>query len=395
MPFNRVNTHRVALDWLKVFRGSHVGETEEGNEEINAKDSEGVPLHLKYVPKYIPGLLLIPHPEDGPILGYLDISFLACAVYIIGSIIYLVDSVFLWKRVSNRWDENDDGLTPGNYLNLAASCLFVCNAMLCFLDGYLQGRQRSSMNWEYCNNDHDIHVVPISSKELFINFMNNIFFLFASLLYVLLGLWWLDPNTDTGDCYSSTCGLLYLNILAAMCYLISSLFCVWNTLEMWRQRKSQGLPPLKMFSWDWKSIDWFAYGDFLYVFASLEPLYQTLIENYRPDLAEDATNDILPGNYFVCSFLFLIDSFCYLLGYMVYIYDLQSSLHTGMHSIVMNVCVCFSYIGCDVYSTLYLLTSIPPSLPTYLSPSLPSSKLYPPTLTNAFLSSHDHTHTLH
>ena len=47
-----------------------------------------------FVPYYIPGLMLIPIPEAGCIAGYIDIAFHAAFLYVLGSLVYVIDSFF-------------------------------------------------------------------------------------------------------------------------------------------------------------------------------------------------------------------------------------------------------------------------------------------------------------
>lgn len=84
------------------------------------------------VPPFIPGMLLFPIPKAGPILGRIDVAFWAEASFVLGSILYLIDSFYLWHLF--RLEKNDDAMTPGAIFNTAACAVFILNGIWCFVD---------------------------------------------------------------------------------------------------------------------------------------------------------------------------------------------------------------------------------------------------------------------
>jgi hypothetical protein len=89
-----------------------------------------------YFRYWVPGLLVIPIPSAGYLLGYIDYSFWACICYLLGSILYLIDAFLVWKWYNPSY--SDDANNPALYLNTYAAGIFVLNAILCFIDWYIQ-----------------------------------------------------------------------------------------------------------------------------------------------------------------------------------------------------------------------------------------------------------------
>ena len=98
------------------------------------------------IPSYIPGILLIPIEGGGILFKYIDYSFWGCALYVIGSIVYVVDSVYLWSRFGFS-------TVIAVQLNLDAGIIFVINALVCFFDWYAQRCQYSLMNMEVAGTE--------------------------------------------------------------------------------------------------------------------------------------------------------------------------------------------------------------------------------------------------
>lgn len=220
MPFNRINLLKALSSWLSVLQTSDSSQPwkekkrartateqesllssihEEGDEDQICKP---IRRPLKY---WIPGLLVIPIPEAGPILGYIDIAYLAVISYVIGSVVYVVDSFYLWYSFNPSY--TDDALNPAIYLNTIAAGIFVINALICILDWYLQVKQLSCMNLNIDNNNNNpmgvIEFNDISSKITMYYFYNNLFFLAAALVFLIQGIWQEDHRTDKTNCLNS------------------------------------------------------------------------------------------------------------------------------------------------------------------------------------------------
>jgi len=211
MPFNRINNVKATSLWLAILQRAENEEREskarasEGlvSKEITEKQRKyyNVLRALTYARDscWIPGINIVPIPEAGWFLGYVDVAFWATFLYLFGSILYVVDSFYLWVRVNP--DYTDDAWNPAIYLNTMAGAMFVLNALVCFLDWYLQVRQLSAMNYFI---DEDItgglHISDIPTKITWYYFLNNFFFLGAAIIYLMQALWAENANLDLEHC---------------------------------------------------------------------------------------------------------------------------------------------------------------------------------------------------
>jgi hypothetical protein len=128
-------------------------------------------------------------------------------------------------------------------------------------------------------------------------------------------------------------------------------------------RATEGLPMVYLFSSHLREIDYFGWGDILYFLASIS----SVIQAFFPFLP--ISDDFSCIYYIICKFLlaslllvlffsrffvlangfFLIDSIIYLVAYLIYLFDLRSSLYTGKipanRTITLKYClsifVCF------------------------------------------------------
>jgi hypothetical protein len=220
MPFNRVNNLKSTSFFLAILQSMKKEEDEEGKvkqageeetaltKEEKEKEDEKMKKYNRYLKQivapevsscWIPGLLLVPIPEAGWFLGYVDIAFFACFLYVIGSVFYVVDSFYLWVRFNP--DYTDDAYNPAIYLNTISAAVFVINALVCFLDWYLQVQQLSAMNM-FVDEEltAGLHISDIPMRITWYYFLNNFFFLGAAVIYLIQGMWWEDSNTDLQDC---------------------------------------------------------------------------------------------------------------------------------------------------------------------------------------------------
>jgi hypothetical protein len=210
MPFNRVNNVKATSMWLALLQSTVAEEeaSEEEQKEITPEEAERrkrIKGYLKTIsnPKamkwWIPGLLVVPIPEAGWFLGYVDVAFWATFLYVVGSVFYVVDSFYLWVRYNPAY--SDDALSPGVYLNTAAAAIFVINALVCFLDWYLQIQQLSAMNF-FVEEEltGGLHVTDVPTKLTWYYFLNNFFFLAAAVIYLVQGMWMEDESTDLQGC---------------------------------------------------------------------------------------------------------------------------------------------------------------------------------------------------
>ncbi len=136
MPVNRVHDAKIKLYWHQLLKEREVDPSSPSSPSSLSPSSS--------LPPFIPGLLLFPIPKAGRILGYIDVAFWAETSYIIGSIVYLIDSFYLWRLF--QLQDHDDGHTPGAIFNLVATVIFIFNGIACFLDWWLQYKQLSVLS---------------------------------------------------------------------------------------------------------------------------------------------------------------------------------------------------------------------------------------------------------
>lgn len=110
-------------------------------------------------------------------------------------------------------------------------------------------------------------------------------------------------------------------------------------------REQQGLPPLKWISCNIRDVDWFGWGDVLYLATSLVALSQVFLGIYWAEVTDDFINAyyltrkiLFIVNYqlmmallwCVENWLFMFDSTAYFVGYIVFIYELRQTMVTGL-----------------------------------------------------------------
>lgn len=297
---------------------------------ISAFRKSGADMKVK-VPPFIPGLMLIPIPEAGCIAGYVDIAFHAVILYVLGSLVYVIDSFYQsnhllglvydsssnsginsynnsTKTSTNNNDDSKPGSSssssslssgggggggdddsggptnPANFLNLLAALFFLLNALCCLLDWWLQRRLLSIVNISY-NHEDDTETAAldlIPDRISLYYLLNNLFFMAAAVTYTIQGVIMMYPATNlVDDCGKGTfCFLFWYNFLGSTFYLGSAVFSVLETWENFKIRREEGLPPLKAISCNIQEIDWFAWGDFVMVGASILPFSQTFLLSF-------------------------------------------------------------------------------------------------------------------
>jgi hypothetical protein len=230
MPLNRVNNAKAIAFWLLVLDASNKKEEEE-KAQVRTLDVSN--LYKETIFRFwFPGLMVVPLPEAGWILGYIDAGYWAVFFYILGSLFYVIDSFYLWPRVNPAWgddyyydsgnftsnstsnstdyyystDDSDDYMWtathPAVYLNLISAVLFVVDALICLIDWRMQVRQLSVMNMTVDEKltGGGIQIETINSRMTNYYLINNIFFLLAAVLYMIQGMWGINADTDLTDC---------------------------------------------------------------------------------------------------------------------------------------------------------------------------------------------------
>jgi hypothetical protein len=196
MPFNRVNATRAINLWLLILSSSK--KRKKKNDSTSNEDQTEKTLKFESG-WWMPGMMVVPLPQAGCILGYWDMGYWAALAYVLGSVLYVVDSFYLWPYFYPA--STDDPIDPGVYLNTAAAGLFVVNALLCFLDWYMQREQLSVMNMIVDENiTGGFQLQSISTKITWYYFFNNIFFLAAALVFLIQAFWWENSALDIYHC---------------------------------------------------------------------------------------------------------------------------------------------------------------------------------------------------
>ncbi len=196
MPFNRVTDMKSMVLWLLILQ-----EDEEANKaamNLEHVDPNNA-VKIRAVPTYYPGFMLLPIPDAGFCLGHVDMAWWAVFLYLLGSIVYVIDSYYIWLLTDPEY--SDDGANPAIYLNTLAALLFVINAIVCFVDWWLQFKQLSAMNLLFDESlTGGVHISDVPHKMSVYYFYNNLFFLGAAVVYMIQAIWMENAATDLLDC---------------------------------------------------------------------------------------------------------------------------------------------------------------------------------------------------
>lgn len=85
-------------------------------------------------------------------------------------------------------------------------------------------------------------------------------------------------------------------------------------------RAKSGLPPLALFHWDFFQVDWFGWGDVLYIVAAILPWCQSFMTGFGSD--EIKANSTVAPLYWTSNFIFLLDALAYQIGYQLFVRDI-------------------------------------------------------------------------
>lgn len=310
--------------------------------------------HHDNVPVWVPGFVLFPLPGQPWWLFDLDAAFWANFLYVMGSVIYVAQGIYAWHYVAypalTEYDDYNPN-NPSNYLNVAGAAVFIANASVSFVDWWLCAKQASVMNLsiEHVGDESSdltegkFLVEDMGKRVLTLYFWNNVFFMLAAITWVIGGVWIYDNSTDTVGCLAenqatgvvkddSKCISFYIPFTASSFYLISALCGIWEYFETAKFRKASKLPPLKMFTTDFYALDWFGWGDWLYLLASLLPWIQSFVTGFAEptqpaDLDPDERMNFTALPIYNCSnYLFLIDSIVYYIGYHLFVLDIIKTM---------------------------------------------------------------------
>lgn len=120
-------------------------------------------------------------------VGYVHIAFWAVFLYVLGSIVYVVDSLLLWPLFNPGY--SDDFMNPAVYLNLVGAAIFVLDAIVCFFDWHLQIYQIKKAE-KLAKGELLTAIAGISHSTSWLYFYNNIFFLAAAMIYIIQAVWY-------------------------------------------------------------------------------------------------------------------------------------------------------------------------------------------------------------
>lgn len=301
MPLNRVGKVKQESLWIRVL-------------ELKGEDAKSDEL-----PNYIPGLLLIPLGKDaGFIFRYIDFAFFGILLYVFGSILYLIDSLYLWPRI---------GLTSqySKWFNFGGCVLYIVDAIVAILDWYTQYKRMSVYNIVLSPAGTEFNYEDCNAKSLYLYFMNNLFFLSAAVIYMIQAMWSRYPTTDQTGCYNSFCGHFWINFAASMGYVLSAQYSIYEYKEEQRLQQAAGLASLHLFSLDPSRLDWWFWGDAFFATGSYITLFMAFQDNFIY-----YGRDLDGAQYFVSNMLYLLSSICYQWGYSVYIQNLRTELMNGI-----------------------------------------------------------------
>lgn len=110
------------------------------------------------------------------------------------------------------------------------------------------------------------------------------------------------PSVTAG----ASCGSFWINFLGSFFYLVSSIFSVLECFENKKLRAEEGLPPLELFSFDMHVIDWFGWGDWLYLIISVVALLQCYLYSYVV-----YTDDFIAPYYLTSKFVLHVSTVAY------------------------------------------------------------------------------------
>jgi hypothetical protein len=287
MPFNRISNLKESSFWVSLLQSLAPTDSSDSlfgkdEEELidetfstiqsyqNPPDEQSMlpkakqPLFAPqlYVKYWLPGLLVIPIPENGLILGYLDISYWAVICYVFGSVLYVIDAVLYWKRFNPAY--TDDSNSPALYLNTYASAVFVLNSFLCFLDWYLHltHLQRNYVSEEEQNflsqqqsssittmtpmvfvnrksnkfeddeeeqqqqqPDDSLFAKLTFDNAFYYNLANNMGFLVGAFVFLIQGILLQHKELDSFHFMENVTIAFWINFIGGMAYLTSSTLC--------------------------------------------------------------------------------------------------------------------------------------------------------------------------
>lgn len=344
MPFNSIQPEKVTLLFLKLLKLKRNNEIDrisliesQNNNILDNRITDLIkPINNNNKIKYIPGLLLISNPQDGYILGYIDFSFLAALFYVIGSLCYMVSSVL-------NWYENSYGYTTDTIFNLLASLSFIINVIFCFIDWYIQRKQILTFCEVEAKYNKDGVVISKDgivmlndnslswSSSLKVNmlyFWNNVYFLFAAIVYTFQGIALLNYDIIAFCNTNTFCNNFYMNFLGSLFYVLSGYYSLKEYILTRQIRDNENLPQLPLFNTSYLDLDWFGWGNICYMPAGLTAFIQSFTSNFGIHNNDDdnAFNFVyLLGNWF-----FTINSIQYFIGYMIFIYKMKKALEESL-----------------------------------------------------------------
>ena len=282
----------------------------------------------RVLPKYIPGLHLFPKAEHG-FWGHIDIAFWAAFLYPLSSFFYILSSP------RTIFPEKDDDDTPVNstksivICNLIAATLLLIDALICFIDWEIMRHAgHSAHNTSVTMHRNQVALITHgTTTKLERNyFINNTFFLAAAIIYFIQGIWMENYHTDLERCNPDLwCGTFWINFSGAIAYLGSSLMCLWEGIDDLEEQKSDpSIVRTKFFTLDYRRLNWFIWGDILFVLSSimfcLQPVFLVAADPNVYTTQRDAYYYLLTNK------IMFIDASCYSIGYHVYMVKLRDSL---------------------------------------------------------------------
>jgi hypothetical protein len=345
MPFNGIQPEKVTLMFLQLLKIKRKEEEDtvsflETQKNTLTEDSRISELSVNLTKtrkiNYTPGLLLIANPQAGYIFGSIDFAFLAALTYVIGSLCYIVSSIL-------NWSENSYGYSADSIFNLLAALFFIINVIFCFIDWYIQRKQIKTFCKQDAKYNKDGVLIAADgtvvlddteiswSSSLKVNmlyFWNNVYFLFAAIVYTFQGIALLNPYIIAYCNTNTFCNNFYMNFFGSLFYVLSGYYSLKEYILTRKIRSKENLPQLPLFNASFWDLDWFGWGNICYMPAGITAFIQSFTSNLGPHNNDDdnAYNFVyLLGNWF-----FMVNSMQYFIGYMIFVYKMKKALEDNL-----------------------------------------------------------------
>lgn len=203
MPFNPVYNLKAANIWLQQGLDESIARSRSRSSDSTLAPGDVAPLMRQNSNKSSTSLFCgysacdYLHFKASQQLGYVHVAFWAVFLYLLGSIVYLIDSALLWPLLNPSY--SDDYQNPAIYLNTVGAAIFVLDAIICFMDWHLQIRQIKQAE-KFAKGELLSAIAGISYSTSWLYFYNNVFFLAAAMIFMIQAIWYRAIAEDLLRC---------------------------------------------------------------------------------------------------------------------------------------------------------------------------------------------------